>query len=634
MCGIFGAITSDDFSIENNILPHRGPDDWGVWRSRFDSRTLTLFQSRLSIIGLGEQGHQPFKKGDGSYLIFNGEIYNYKALRTSLFEKFGVIFQTDTDTEVLYECLINYGVDKTLELLNGIFAFAWFEAESDKLYVVRDNFGVKPLYYISRHDEFYFSSEIKAFKELRIGCGKISQEALANYIHFLWSPGEMTPFDDVKKLLPGHYLCIDLKGKQKTNCKQYYEIRYDVDTNKTELEFVDELDDLLTRAVERQMQADVPIGFFLSGGLDSSAVVAIARKLFPNRDLPSFTIDTSDFYVSEGFTPDLYYAKKVAEHLNVDLTIVKADFDIVRDFDWMIYCLDEPQADPSPLNVLNICREARNLGIKVLIGGTAGDDLFSGYRRHQALKLDRYLDLIPSFVSKVLNCLLSGIGANNAVLRRTQKLLAGASLNRLDRHHRYFSWLAPEEVKSLFVNKDLELYDFFGYFKEIEKTLNASDDLNKMLYREMKTFLVDHNLNYTDKMSMATGVEARVPFLDKELVEFASRLPVELKMKGKETKYLLKKVMERYLPFDVIYRPKAGFGAPVRKWITQDLCEKLERELSEQNIRERGIFDYDEIKELIEKNKRNKIDASYSIWALLAIESWMQQFYDQKEPRK
>lgn len=331
---------------------------------------------------------------------------------------------------------------------------------------------------------------------------------------------------------------------------------------------------------------------------------------------------------------DLFYARKVAELLDVDLKIVKADIDVVKEFDKMIWHLDEPQADAAPLNVMNIAALARKNGINVLIGGTGGDDIFSGYRRHQAIRFEKIFGVIPNVLGKFIKRTINIIPSKISFIRRLKKIVENIDQPRIHRMAGYFSWLPENRMKNLFSEEwKTKLIDYSqtSYFKELSLDLPVDiDNLNTILYWELCTFLVDHNLNYTDKMAMAFGVEARVPFLDKELVEFAQLIPPNLKMKGKETKYILKKVAERYLPNEIVYRPKTGFGAPVRKWIVEDLDFIIKDRLSPEKIDRRGIFNSKEVWRLIDDNKRGKIDASYSIWALLAIESWLIQFVDQQ----
>ncbi len=341
--------------------------------------------------------------------------------------------------------------------------------------------------------------------------------------------------------------------------------------------------------------SDVPIGFFLSGGLDSSLVAAIAQK-HTDRPIRCYTINSADPDTNnEGFENDLKYARSLSKSLGFSLHEVEARVNILDDFDRMIWHLDEPQADPAPLNVLNICKAARNDNIKVLLGGAAGDDIFSGYRRHQALHYERYFKYLPKLAIKTLLSISNNFNASDPFARRVRKLLADTGKSKAERMAGYFSWLPKDVNLSLFshdaqLNK-LAVFSPDQFFFDLAKDISMEkSDLNQMLYMELHSFLPAHNLNYTDKMSMAVGVEARVPYLDRDLVELSTRIPPELKMKGLTTKYMLKKTAAKYLPSDIINRPKTGFGAPARKWITNDLEEMIRERLSPQIIKERGIF--------------------------------------------
>jgi asparagine synthase (glutamine-hydrolysing) len=633
MCGIVGCIgknlsESTDIHIKAlSLLSHRGPDN----EDFFLTDSFFLGHTRLSIQDLSENANQPMFSADKRFvIIFNGEIYNHQEIRAGLKDEFD--FRSSGDTETVLYAYIKYGTD-FLSKLNGIFAFAIYDKEKDEILIARDQFGIKPLYIYKDSNTFLFGSELKSFLPYEID-KNLSAEALTNYLEFLWSPGELTPFKNVKKLLPGAYLKFPLSDHINAKATQYYHLSQ---PNKfstlSEEELVNKLEEQLLKAVDRQMLSDVPVGFFLSGGLDSSLLVAMARKLYPDRKFLCFTIDVGNWSSGvEDFANDLEYAKKVATILDVDLKIVKADVDIVQMFDQMIWHLDEPQADAAPLNVLNIAKLAQENGIKVLIGGTAGDDIFSGYRRHQALRYEKYIQRIPLLLRRVIQSFITILPSSRPLFRRLKKMMIGLDKLPVERQATYFGWLSTDVVKGLFTKKwraELSSYDPYDYFYQLAKDLPSDTDaLTRMLYWEVKTFLVDHNLNYTDKMAMAVGVEARVPFLDLELVEFSKSIPSELKMKGNETKYLLKKVAEKYLPMDVIYRPKTGFGAPVRQWITTDLQPMIEERLSYERLEKRGIFDPKKVWELIEANKASKIDASYSIWSLLAIESWLTQFVD------
>jgi asparagine synthase (glutamine-hydrolysing) len=629
MCGIIGAIgnVSDNCSDALSMIMHRGPDSHDYFRQP----NIFLGHTRLSILDLSEKANQPMFSEDNRYvIIYNGEIYNHNEIRNSLESDFR--FRTTSDTETVLNAYIKYGIS-CLKLLNGIFAFAIYDMEVHEIFIARDQFGVKPLYVYQDNEIFLFGSEIKSFLPFKIN-KELSPAAIFNYLQFLWSPGEQTPFNHVKKVLPGNYLKFRLFDFKNVKSVQYYNWSIPDSLVKiSENTLIDALEEKLIKAVERQMLSDVPVGFFLSGGIDSSLLVAIARKLYPSRKLICFTIDVGNWGNGiEDFSDDLHYARKVAEALRVDLKIIKVDIDFIQMFDKMIWHLDEPQADAAPLNVLNIAKLARENGIKVLVGGAAGDDIFSGYRRHQALHYEKYFRYLPKYFGKGVQFVSKKIPSSKPFFRRVKKILESIDKSPVERQAGYYGWLPTELIRSLFtVNFKSKIcnHDPYSFFYELEKELpRSSDELSRMLYWELKTFLVDHNLNYTDKMAMAVGVEVRVPFLDLELVEFSKLIPSELKMKGKETKYILKRVAERYLPMDIIYRPKTGFGAPVRKWITSDLQSMIEDRLSQERLEKRGIFDSKKVWELIEANKAGKIDASYSIWSLLAIESWLAQFVD------
>ena len=622
MCGITGIISNSTTSYIypfTDAIAHRGPDSSGI----FEFENIALGHRRLSIQDLTENGHQPMISEDERYvLIFNGEIYNHWELRKKLKKTYS--FKSTSDTETILYFLIENGTE-LLNDINGIFAFAFLDKKTKKLTLARDQFGVKPLYYYHKNSEFLFSSELKSFIHFPNLDKTIEPSAIANYLNFLYAPGTQTPFQKILKLLPGHYISLDLNNLDHFTVQKYYQIPFDGTYKYTnEAETIQLLDQKLNIAVERQLLSDVEIGFFLSGGLDSSLLAVLAKAKLQQKEIQCYTIFSE---ANDGFEQDITYARKIAKTNHFKLNEVKIDINIVDEFDKMIYHLDEPQADPAPINVLKISQKAHSQGLKVLIGGTAGDDLFSGYRRHQALNYEQILSNTPQFIGKLAKKYAGYLGSTNATARRISKLLKDIDKSQNDRLAGYYSWIENNTLNQLFskeINAQFTPNNFL--IQKLNDIPNEKNWLNKMLYWEMSGFLPDHNLNYTDKMSMATGLEVRVPFLDKELVEFSTQIHPNLKMKGNETKYILKKVAEKYLDKNVIYRPKTGFGAPIRQWITKDLDDFIQENLSEQKIKERGLFNYKAVQQLIQLNKQGKIDASYSIWSLLAIESWMKQF--------
>lgn len=629
MCGFAGLIHPESAKYIESFgesIAHRGPDGKGY----FISQNIAIAHRRLAILDLSPNGAQPMYSNDGRYVIvFNGEIYNHLELRL----KWGqdIQFKSTSDTETLLYGFIKFG-SGLLNQLNGIFTFVILEIATGELFIARDQFGIKPLYYYHHQGVFLFSSEMKTFNKIDGIDKTISMRSFVNYIQFLWSPGVDTPFKHVKKLEAGHYIRINVNTPLQMEYKKYYEIPFSGNySNETEEKLISALDEKLMTAVKRQLLSDVPIGFFLSGGLDSSLIVAMAKKIRPGNKLKCFTISTTTSSGREGFADDLPYAKKVAEYLDVDLEVINAEIDILRDFDKMIWHLDEPQADAAPLNVWNICKAAREKGYVVLLGGTGGDDLFSGYRRHQALYYERIIRKIPNILISPVVSLMKIFSGANPIVRRVNKFFNTYGKKQTDETlAQYYSWLPLNINKDLFkdAHKDeIKSYDPSSILVASLKNIPAEKNrLNHLLYWDMKYFLTDHNLNYTDKMSMAHGVEVRVPFLDKDLVEFSATIPPSLKMKGLTTKYLLKKVAEKYLPASVIYRPKTGFGAPVRDWITGNMRPLLSTTFSDTNCLKQNIFNCKNVRQLIDANQTGKVDASYSLLALLAIQSWNKQF--------
>ena len=629
MCGIVGTFGGNTELIQNacEAISHRGPDDSGIFVS--DKINIALGHQRLSILDLSDLGHQPMFSNDKKVVIvFNGEIYNFIELRSNL-EKEGYIFKGDSDTEVLLNLYLAHG-KKMLSQLNGIFAFAILDISSEILFIARDSLGVKPLYYSSEGGIFSFASEIKALLEFNSINKELNTEAINRYLAFLWCPGDGTPIKSVKKLLPGEALIVK-NGQIKEKWKWYQlPIFRGIRPNLNETESILGTTNHLRQAVHRQMISDVPLGAFLSGGLDSSSVVAFARELNP--DIKCFTIKTEGGQ-DKGFIDDLPYAKKVAKHLNVSLEVVTVDSKkIAEDLQSMVIQLDEPLADPASLNVRYISQLAKDQGIKVLLSGAGGDDIFTGYRRHYALEVEKYWSWLPKNIRGLMESTSIHLNNNKPIQRRLSKLFNGASLDNDERLINYFRWTSDLTIKSLYSPAMQELmkdsdanFPMSDFIPELSSNISR---LDQMLAIEQRFFLADHNLNYTDKMSMAVGLEVRVPFLDKDLIEFASHIPNKYKQRGHEGKWVLKKAMESYLPKDIIYRPKSGFGVPLRRWLREDLKELLGDLLSVDSLNKRGLFSAQSVQKLISDNDNGKIDASYTLLSLLCIEIWCRAYID------
>lgn len=630
MCGILGYFGQFDraaLAVGLHRISHRGPDDSGTMFD--DAASVGLGHRRLSILDLSPLGHQPMSSPDGKVsLIFNGEIYNFPELRADLEAK-GHRFRGHSDTEVLLHLYLERG-EAMLPMLNGIFAFGIWDQRTQKMFVARDAMGVKPLYYAASSRGFAFASEIKGLLPLIPEARELDVVALHRYLSFLWCPGEGTPLKAVRKVLPGEALILRAGKIERKWIWYQTPIFRGVQADLDEESAIQGTVSHLRSAVKRQLIADVPVGAFLSGGLDSSAVVAFAREQNPN--LRCFTIEAKGGH-DVGETDDLPYARRVAKHLDVALDIVEIDSsNMAGDLERMIVQLDEPLADPAPLNVLYISQLARESGMKVLLSGAGGDDLFTGYRRHVAVNYESLWSWIPSSLRRALESATTGMDMRNASKRRLAKLMRGAGLDGDARLANYFVWAREADLFQLYspdvraeIGSANALDPMIDFLRPLPRSVGK---LDRMLALEQEFFLADHNLPYTDKMSMAVGLEARVPFLDLELVEFAARIPMSMKQRGREGKWILKKAMEPFLPNDVIYRPKSGFTAPLRRWMRHDLKPLLGDFLSAQSINQRGLFDASAIQRLIAANDSGRVDASYTLLSLLGIEIWCRNYID------
>lgn len=629
MCGIIGIsgfVNEVNLQEGIDLLSHRGPDDRGIFID--EECSVGLGHTRLSIQDITSAGHQPMSDNSGDVVIvFNGEIYNFKELRENLESK-GYSFQGHSDTEVLINLYIELGKEMFTQL-NGIFALAIWDKRNSSLLIARDALGVKPLYYsIMQTGGVAFASEIKALLKLLPKNIELNAESINRYLAFLWCPGSGTPFKSIEKLSPGEAIVI--KNSSIVDRWSWYKLpifsKPKKNINKAKV--ILGIASYLRQAVHRQMVSDVPLGAFLSGGLDSSSIVAFAKEKDPN--IRCFTIETSGKQEA-GIIDDLPYAKRVSKYLNVPLDIVTINSNsMANDLESMVQQLDEPLADPSALNVLYISKLAREQGIKVLLSGAGGDDLFTGYRRHYALQLERYWSWMPKSARIGLENLTKNLNVNNTTQRRIVKFFNGAGFDGQDRLINYFRWSSDSTLHSLYspeFRRELAESNANGVMQDFLKPIiSNSSSLEQMLALEQRFFLADHNLIYTDKMSMAVGVEVRTPFLDLDLVAFSAQIPNRLKQKGSIGKWAFKKAMEPYLPKDIIYRPKTGFGVPLRTWMKYELREMLGDLLSIDSINKRGLFSAKAVHQLIIDNDKGKIDASYTLLSLLCIEIWCRAY--------
>jgi asparagine synthase (glutamine-hydrolysing) len=631
MCGIsgfFGSVTQEALERSSELIAHRGPDGTGLWFDQMGA--VGLAHRRLAILDLSPAGAQPMLSNDGALvLVFNGEIYNFPELRSDLIGT-GHQFRGHSDTEVLLALYAREGLDM-LKKLNGIFAFALYDKRQNELILARDALGVKPLYFSSGVKGFVFSSEIKGLLPLLEGSREINPIAIHRYLSFQWCPGNLTPLKAVRKLGPGEAMIV--RERRIERQWTWYDLPYCRDMAAKKVDsttIVSDTRDIVRDAVNRQLISDVPVGAFLSGGLDSSAVVAFAREQVP--DIQCFTIETTGGR-DAGVADDLPYARRVATHLGVQLHVVKVEsHQFVDDIERMVYMLDEPLADPAALNAFYISQLARQNGIKVLLSGAGGDDIFTGYWRHLALHYERIWAWWPEPIRRAIAKTISCLDQRNPLGRRLNRLFAQAGENSPTRMVGYFASTRESSLSSLYTQNflaelgqtraDQEMLDFLA-----DMSAEATS-LDQILALEQHYYLADHNLMYTDKMSMAAGVEVRVPFLDLDLVEFAAQVPDRYKLHGREAKWILKKAMEKHLPHEVIYRPKTGFGVPLRRWMRHELRELLGDLLSPASLKRRNIFDPIAVQRLIDDNDSGRVDGANTLLALLCVEIWLRQFID------
>ena len=572
MCGIAGFVGKFDkaaLARMGGALAHRGPDGQGLW---VDVKAgAGLAHRRLSIIDLSPAASQPMKAVGGRYtVVFNGEIYNFNGIAEHLKAQ-GYEFNMNSDTAVLAP-LYDLEGPAMLDRLEGMFAFAIWDSRTRELFVARDHAGIKPLYYTRGPKGFAFGSELKALLPVLEDKG-IDAVAMAEYVTFLWTPGERTMLDGVKKLRPGHYLKVKAgKGAPKVEDTRWWWPPQAgtvagvpaYDRSKTPRGLLGVLDEV----VAEQCTSDVPVGAFLSGGVDSSAIVA-SMVATGNRPAQTYCIGfAGEGMAAEGFEDDLKFAQGVAKHLKVPFKAMTVEMEpLLMRLPELAFMLDEPTADPAPLFVEDIAAEARKDGIKVLLSGTGGDDVFSGYRRHQAARWRQRLGSLAPWVGKgaeAIGPLLGSAGGRRA--GRLSALLEGSDddflLGAFMTNSQPDAWklLKPAHRRGM-------AKGFVNALTEARAESRGEDLLNRLLYMELFGFLPDHNLNYTDKAAMKAGIEGRVPLTDRRLLAYMADVDPRLKMRGTDAKWFFKKAVAPRLPRAVITRSKAGFGAPIRTWL-------------------------------------------------------------------
>jgi asparagine synthase (glutamine-hydrolysing) len=626
MCGIAGFISKEKNApqIEREILldrmckiiTHRGPDEQGaIVKDR-----AALGMRRLSIIDL-KCGQQPIYTEDGNLaIVFNGEIYNFQELKKEL-ESLGHRFKTNSDTETIIHAYEEFGTN-CLEKLRGMFAFAIWNFREESLFIARDRVGKKPLFYsLTDEGNFVFGSELKVL----LAHGEIKKEidfsALDAYLTFGYVPEEFCIFKTVKKLEPAHFL-IYKNGRITT--EKYWDFRYEKITEvKSEAEYIRELKELLKEAVKVRLISEVPLGAFLSGGVDSSTIVGLMSQI-SDKPVKTFSIGFNEDSFNE-----LKYARIAAKHFETEHHEFIVTPDLVNIVDELIWHFDEPFADSSALPTFMVSKMAREF-VTVILSGDGGDELFAGYTRYAIDQKRSGLERLPKAIR---GGLLKPLSENLPHGFRGKNYLYNASLDAVDRYIDSVSHFNDLRKNALYSENFLaNLNGNFGkgveVFQEIAGSVSTGNAVDKLLYLDSKTYLPSDILTKVDRMSMATSLEARVPLLDHKLIDFVMQIPPELKLKGQETKYIFKKAMEGIVPHEILYREKQGFGVPINEWINSNLRERIHHELQEKRTLERGYFEAKYIKTLLDEHSTNRRDHSYRLWILWMSELWHRQFVD------
>jgi asparagine synthase (glutamine-hydrolysing) len=620
MCGISGivyhnqnrSVSLDDLKAMCNTLVHRGPDDEGF----FVDQNAGLGMRRLKVIDLAT-GHQPISNEDGRlWIIFNGEIYNFPELRKEL-EKKGHKFSTNTDTEAIIHAYEEYGEDCVTKL-NGMFAFAIWDRCDRKMVLARDRLGVKPLYYYLDGHCLVFGSELKAILAYREIPRAIDLEALDSFLTFEYIPAPLSIFRGIKKLLPGHTLTLQ-DGKVST--RRYWNLRFNRMEGREE-NLGEALYSLLKDAVRIRLISDVPLGAFLSGGIDSSTVVCMMSEVM-SEPVKTFSIGFDDPSYNE-----LRYARLVAQHFGTDHHELVIQPNVVDLVESLVSYLDEPLADVSIFPTYLVSQLARQK-VTVALSGDGGDELFAGYEWYIADKIERYYRKLPSSVrSQLIPWAVNRIPPSSRKkgwINKLKRFVEGAMLPDSLQHFRWNTFVTGGEKSRLYSEElkrvvgDQEAHSrLTDYLRESKE----ADPLWQQQFADIKTYLTDDILMKVDRMSMANSLEARSPYLDYRVVEFAAGLPSSLKLNGFKTKYLLKRCMAGKLPRAILNRGKEGFSIPMKNWLRQELRPMMEEVLSPERIKKEGLFNPSYVAKLKSDHLKGIANHSHQLWSLMVFEIW------------
>jgi asparagine synthase (glutamine-hydrolysing) len=626
MCGICGVfdrggspVTAALVERMNDAIRHRGPDGDGL----FVDGPIGLGHRRLSIIDLSETGRQPMSNGDGTtWITYNGEMYNYRELRAELLS-LGWTFRSTSDTEVLLRAYEQWG-PACLERVRGMFAFAIWDGRQRTLFLARDRIGIKPLYYHLTDAALLFASEIKALLRSPVVPRAVDPVGLNNYLTFGHSVGSDTMYAGIRKLPPGHHL---LCTADRTQIVKYWDLGAVAQRRGArEEECAEEVRERLADAVRCHMVSDVPVGAFLSGGIDSSAIVAMMSR-FSDRPIQTFA---AGFDVG-GRYDELADARLVARRFGTDHhELVVGQLDVRALIERLVYAYDEPFADAANLPTLIIAEFARR-HVKVVLSGDGGDEVFGGYRRYSAERASRYYQLIPAFLREHLVRRLAG----RRRWHRVHKAIEAMSVPEPD--VRYGTWLTvfSDEAKAELLDGAFERgagLDSFRAYREHYNRPEGWDLVNRMLYTDLKTWLPDTYLEKLDKATMAVGLEGRVPFLDHLLVECVASMPGRLKIRRLTTKHILKQALEGLVPHEVLHKPKHGFSVPLDEWFRGELKPLVADVLLDERTRTRGFFDPAAIERILTTHASGAASFGTQLWTLLNFELWCRRFIDGPAP--
>lgn len=637
MCGIAGfyAAAASESLLERmtDSLSHRGPDSrgyvaftrntqksWHIPGHSERNHEVGLGNRRLKILDLSDHGRQPMSTPDRRFwLTFNGLIFNYTELKEKLPD---TSFVSSCDTEVLLHLLAKYG-KPALGLLNGIFAFAFYDSVEKKLLLARDPVGVKPLYYSHTNSGFFFGSEIKSILPALSGRPRMRTDLLARYFLNSWMPDPDTLFEGIYKIPPGFALTIE---PDKSSLDRYWDLSYGREESLSLEQWKEGLDNALAGAVERQMRSDVPLAFFLSGGIDSSLLAAKAARL--NRKPPTTYTIGFEWSRSQFDRLDLESARIVANRFGLEHREIILSPSILSLLPKIIETLEEPIADTAAICSYLICEAARS-DFTVLISGQGGDELFGGYPVFRGGLAAKRLAGLPIPILAILDSVANNLpyrvlGKRLQTVTRLKKLFFSAESSWPEPFVRMRSPIRVDQVDRLLTPEIARLQKApFAPQMALFENAREWDPAHQMLYLDFKTFLPALNLTYTDKTSMAHSVDVRVPLLDLDIIRFVERMPSNLKFSAFESKILLKKVARGLLPDSIVDRKKSGFGLPLKDWLVTDL-QPLAREcLSPELLRRQGLFDAKLVERWLTEHSAEKADHSFRIYALMTLQLWM-----------